>query len=119
MSDTNTEKYITHVDDIDFNKIKSIINNNMQDSENKLSINLYTCNEKICNKTNKPKKKRCKVCNAKVGLLGFECECGHIFCSKHRMPEDHECGIDFKSIGKNKLRKDNPQIVKDKVDNRI
>ena len=39
MSNANTEKYISHVDDIDFNKIKSIINNNMEDNEiNYLSI---------------------------------------------------------------------------------
>ena len=35
------------------------------------------------------------------------------------MPEDHECGVDFKTMGKDKLRKDNPQVIKDKIDNRI
>jgi hypothetical protein len=119
MSNTNTEKYISHIDDIDYNKIKSIINNNMEDTENVLSINLYTCTKKNNGKTNKPKKKRCKVCNKKVGLLGFECKCGHTFCSIHRMPEDHECCVDFKSEGKDKLRHDNPIVIKDKIDNRI
>ena len=36
MSDT--EKYISHIDDIDINKIKSIFNN-MEDTRSNISIN--------------------------------------------------------------------------------
>ncbi len=27
---------------------------------------------------------RCFSCNKKVGLLGFDCKCGFVFCSAHR-----------------------------------
>ena len=35
------------------------------------------------------------------------------------MPEDHQCIVDYKSKGKDKLRDNNPLVIKDKVDNRI
>ncbi|KAK3439150.1 LOW QUALITY PROTEIN: hypothetical protein EUGRSUZ_C03793 [Eucalyptus grandis] len=30
------------------------------------------------------KKNRCTLCNKHVGLLGFECGCGDLFCRAHR-----------------------------------
>jgi len=121
MSNIN-ESLIYHLDELDgeaYNIIKSMINNNMEDSISNVSINLYTSKDKISNKTEKPKKKRCMVCNKKLGLLGFDCKCGHLFCSKHRMPEDHECTIDYKETGKKILERDNIKVVKDKIDNRL
>lgn len=114
---SKTEKYITHVDNIDLEKIKSIFNN--MEEDNKPIINLYTCKDKIDSKTNKPKKKKCVICKKKVGLLGYECKCGNIYCSLHRMPEDHQCKIDYKTEGKDKLRVNNPLIINDKINNRI
>ena len=32
----------------------------------------------------KKKKNRCLKCNKKVGLTGFPCRCGGLFCSLHR-----------------------------------
>lgn len=40
-----------------------------------------------------------------MGLLGISCKCGFIYCNKHRMPEEHECGVDYKKIGKEELAK--------------
>ncbi|KAK0597673.1 hypothetical protein LWI29_027448 [Acer saccharum] len=31
-------------------------------------------------------KSRCKNCNKKVGLTGFKCRCGYLFCGMHRSP---------------------------------
>ena len=121
MSNIN-ESLIYHLDELDgeaYNIIKSMINNNMEDSISNVSLNLYTSNKKNNGKIEKSKKKRCKVCNKKLGLLGFECKCGHQYCSKHRMPEDHECNIDYKESGKKILERDNIKVVKDKIDNRI
>lgn len=122
MSNINQHQ-IYHLDELDdeaCQNIKSIINNsNMEDSMNNVSLNLYTSKKKIASKSEKPKKKRCMVCNKKLGLLGFDCKCGHLFCSKHRMPEDHECTIDYKETGKKILKRDNIKVVKDKIDNRI
>ena len=50
----------------------------------------------------------------------FKCKfCKKTYSTKKRLPEDHECGIDYKSDGKDKLRKNNPIVVKDKIDNRV
>lgn len=40
----------------------------------------------------KPKKRnRCECCRKKVGLLGFDCRCGGVFCGAHRMASAHSC----------------------------
>jgi len=58
----------------------------------------------------------CFVCKKKVGLLGFKCKCGdELFCLKHRMPEAHDCKYDFKKAQREKLLKENPVIVSDKI----
>ena len=41
-------------------------------------------------------KSRCATCNKKVGLLGIECKCQLVFCNMHRMPEDHQCTINYR-----------------------
>lgn len=48
---------------------------------------------------------KCFFCNKKIGLLGFECRCEHLFCSKHRFPTDHNCLFDFKKRDKEILKK--------------
>ncbi|KAM0043423.1 putative transcription regulator A20-like family [Helianthus debilis subsp. tardiflorus] len=65
------------------------------------------------------KKNRCRVCNKRVGLIGFGCRCGHSFCGLHRMPEEHACKYDFKAAGRALLEKENPVCVADKLETRI
>lgn len=43
----------------------------------------------------KQRKGRCFGCSKRVGLLGFECRCTHLFCAKCRMPENHNCPEDW------------------------
>ncbi|EXC20895.1 Zinc finger A20 and AN1 domain-containing stress-associated protein 4 [Morus notabilis] len=43
-------------------------------------------------------KNRCKSCNKKVGLTGFNCRCGNLFCGRHRLPEAHACNVDYKTV---------------------
>jgi hypothetical protein len=58
----------------------------------------------------------CSICNKKVGLLSFTCKCGDkIFCTQHRMPELHNCLFDFKKEHKERLIKENPIIISDKI----
>merc|ERR1719427_571510 len=33
----------------------------------------------------------------KVGMTGFTCRCGGLFCSIHRYSDKHECGFDYKA----------------------
>ncbi|KAL1291391.1 hypothetical protein HN51_059923 [Arachis hypogaea] len=73
----------------------------------------------ISTNNNNETKKRCKKCNKKVGLIGFECRCGDLFCGKHRYPEVHECEFNFKDIGRNILAKQNPLCIRDKLDERL
>ena len=40
--------------------------------------------EKAKNKSGK--KNRCQECRKKVGLTGFPCRCGGLFCGLHRDP---------------------------------
>lgn len=39
------------------------------------------------------KKSRCFACNTKipVAMRGYPCQCEHVFCMLHRLPENHEC----------------------------
>ncbi|XP_043716480.1 zinc finger A20 and AN1 domain-containing stress-associated protein 1 [Telopea speciosissima] len=60
-------------------------------------------------------KKRCVSCKKRVGILGFNCRCGSIFCSEHRYPELHACTFDFKSMGREAIAKANPVVKADKV----
>lgn len=63
----------------------------------------------------KPKKKRCGVCKKKIGLTGFECRCGLMFCPLHRYADQHGCTFDYAKAGKDQLRKDNPVVQDDKI----
>lgn len=60
-------------------------------------------------------KNRCFSCNKKVGLTGFKCRCGYIFCSVHRYSDKHECTFDYKSAGRDAIAKANPTVVASKV----
>ncbi|XP_050386927.1 zinc finger A20 and AN1 domain-containing stress-associated protein 1-like [Argentina anserina] len=46
---------------------------------------------------------RCHCCNKKLGLLGFHCKCGAVFCGEHRYPEKHSCSLDLKTAGREVL----------------
>lgn len=63
------------------------------------------------------RKNRCFVCKTSVGLLGFGCRCNKeiLFCSKHRYPEDHNCSFDYQEMQREKIEKENPKIVSDKL----
>ncbi|XP_027708932.1 AN1-type zinc finger protein 5-like isoform X2 [Vombatus ursinus] len=63
----------------------------------------------------KLKKNRCFACRKKVGLTGFECRCGNLFCAMHRYSEKHSCPFDYKAEAAEKIRKENPIIVAEKI----
>lgn len=66
-------------------------------------------------KEGKKKKNRCMSCKKKVGLTGFECRCGGLFCSIHRYSDKHECNFDYKELGAEEIRKSNPVVVANKI----
>ncbi|CAM9812241.1 unnamed protein product [Lampetra fluviatilis] len=71
--------------------------------------------EKETNDKQKPKKSRCFSCRKKVGLTGFECRCGNMYCGLHRYSDKHECPYDYRSEAAEKIRKENPVVVGQKI----
>jgi len=66
-------------------------------------------------KIQKKKKTRCTKCKINVGCIGFPCRCGGIFCSTHRYANEHCCTFDYKEHGAEEIRKNNPQVVGEKI----
>lgn len=62
---------------------------------------------------------RCLTCKKRVGLTGFKCRCGMLFCGTHRYPEQHDCNFDFKARGKEQIAKANPVVKGKKLKNMI
>lgn len=59
---------------------------------------------------------RCQKCRKKVGLTGFKCKCGLLFCGQHRYAEAHDCGFDYKTTQREKLAAANPVVQAAKVE---
>ncbi|KAL3516496.1 hypothetical protein ACH5RR_023398 [Cinchona calisaya] len=53
---------------------------------------------------------RCSGCRRKVGLTGFRCRCGELFCSEHRYSDRHDCSYDYKSAGRDAIARENPVV---------
>lgn len=63
----------------------------------------------------KPKKRKCLKCKKKIGLTGFECRCGGLFCSIHRYANEHSCTFDYLAEGKKQLTKELPKSEVEKI----
>ena len=66
----------------------------------------------------------CDFCNKKVkcptfGVAFVGCCCLKKFCTKHILPEHHNCTYDYIGNQKEHLKEIMPVIVSDKVPNRI
>ncbi|MGD7217375.1 zinc finger A20 and AN1 domain-containing stress-associated protein, partial [Ralstonia pseudosolanacearum] len=59
---------------------------------------------------------RCLTCRKRVGLTGFKCRCGGMFCPVHRYSEKHECSFDYKSTGRDAIAKANPVVKAEKIE---
>lgn len=68
-------------------------------------------------KIGKKKRKCCaaKGCKKKINLMSFTCKCEKVFCTEHRMPEEHQCTFDWKNYGKCIIAKKNPLIINSKI----
>jgi len=66
-------------------------------------------------KETKKKKNRCFSCKKKLGLTGFSCRCGGLFCAVHRYSDKHDCNFDYKAMGEKEISEANPLIVAAKV----
>lgn len=60
--------------------------------------------------------KRCTTCNKRVGLTGFNCRCGDLFCAVHRYSDKHDCPYDYRTAGRDAIAKANPVVKAEKLD---
>ncbi|KAI3705441.1 hypothetical protein L1987_75679 [Smallanthus sonchifolius] len=58
---------------------------------------------------------RCSGCKRKVGLIGFRCRCGEMFCSEHRYSDRHDCSYDYKAAGREVIARENPVVRAAKI----
>ncbi|KAH7441484.1 hypothetical protein KP509_03G040000 [Ceratopteris richardii] len=59
---------------------------------------------------------RCMVCQKRVGLVGFKCRCGDLFCATHRYSDRHDCSFDYKAAGRKAIAKENPVVKASKIE---
>ncbi|PHT29626.1 Zinc finger A20 and AN1 domain-containing stress-associated protein 8 [Capsicum baccatum] len=60
--------------------------------------------------------KKCTTCRKRVGITGFICKCGDLFCAVHHYSEKHICSFDYRNAGQNTIAKANRIIVAEKLD---
>ena len=59
---------------------------------------------------------RCNACQKRVGLMGFGCKCGSIFCAAHRYSDKHDCPFDYRTAARSAIAKANPVVKAEKLD---
>ncbi|KAK1397753.1 Stress-associated protein 5 [Heracleum sosnowskyi] len=59
---------------------------------------------------------RCSACRKRVGLTGFSCRCGNLYCADHRYSDKHECSFDYRTAAKDAITKANPIVKAEKLD---
>lgn len=66
----------------------------------------------------KPKEgpSRCTTCNKRVGLTGFKCRCGNLFCGSHRYADIHNCSFNYHAAAQEAIAKANPVVKAEKLD---
>ncbi|XWS28272.1 hypothetical protein CRYUN_Cryun25bG0052300 [Craigia yunnanensis] len=66
----------------------------------------------------KPKEgpNRCSTCKKRVGLTGFKCRCGNLFCTSHRYSDKHDCPFDYRTVARDVITKANPVVKAEKLD---
>ncbi|XP_040448119.1 AN1-type zinc finger protein 5-like isoform X2 [Falco naumanni] len=74
-----------------------------------------TAEDKTASEKPKQKKNRCFTCRKKIGLTGFDCRCGNLFCAIHRYSDMHSCPYDYKAEAAEKIRKENPIVIAEKI----
>ena len=48
-------------------------------------------------------KKKCKVCNKKLGITALQCKCKNYYCNLHFHFSKHECSFDYKEEARKTL----------------
>ncbi|XP_022967909.1 zinc finger A20 and AN1 domain-containing stress-associated protein 8-like [Cucurbita maxima] len=64
----------------------------------------------------KERPNRCATCRKRVGLTGFDCKCGNLFCAVHRYSDKHNCDFDYRAAAQDAIAKENPVVKAEKLD---
>jgi len=69
------------------------------------------------NTTITPPSNRCAICNKRIGLMVFKCECNEhtVYCAKHAVPENHNCPIDYYEKRQKQLETKNIKVLSNRV----
>ncbi|KAL6966428.1 Zinc finger A20 and AN1 domain-containing stress-associated protein 8 [Sarracenia purpurea var. burkii] len=59
---------------------------------------------------------RCTMCKKRIGLTGFKCRCGNLFCGSHRYSDKHDCPFDYRTAAQDAIAKANPVVKAEKLD---
>lgn len=59
---------------------------------------------------------RCTSCRKRVGLTGFNCKCGNLYCAMHRYSDKHDCPFDYRSASREAIATANPVVKAEKLD---
>ncbi|KAK6941862.1 Zinc finger, AN1-type [Dillenia turbinata] len=59
---------------------------------------------------------KCTMCKKRVGLTGFNCRCGNLFCGTHRYSDKHDCPFDYRTAARDAIAKANPVVKAEKLD---
>ncbi|WVZ77484.1 hypothetical protein U9M48_025343, partial [Paspalum notatum var. saurae] len=59
---------------------------------------------------------RCATCRKRVGLTGFNCRCGNMYCAVHRYSDKHDCQFDYRTAARDAIAKANPVVKAEKLD---
>ncbi|KAK6240229.1 hypothetical protein QUC31_005698 [Theobroma cacao] len=59
---------------------------------------------------------KCSICRKRVGLTGFTCRCGDLFCAVHRYSDKHDCPYDYHCAARDAIAKANPVLKANKLD---
>jgi predicted nucleic acid binding AN1-type Zn finger protein len=63
----------------------------------------------------KKKAPRCAQCSTKVGLSGFKCKCGGLYCASHRYHDAHNCDYPHQEEERKRLAAANPVVAAAKI----
>ncbi|OEL16871.1 Zinc finger A20 and AN1 domain-containing stress-associated protein 1 [Dichanthelium oligosanthes] len=58
---------------------------------------------------------RCSSCRKRVGLTGFRCRCGELFCGAHRYSDRHGCSYDYRGAARDAIARENPVVRAAKI----
>ena len=59
-------------------------------------------------------KQYCNVCEKKLKtILPMPCKCNNFFCYLHK--HDHNCKYDYLKRNKERLKKENPKVIPEKI----